>query len=797
LKHAYVVVFLLVVLGIADTVHSATNETLGWDGNRTVPVHRLPLLDEDNKDIVPTYRYEMPFSARYTCGPCHDYSTIRGGLHFNSAAQHTSAGRYGEPWVWVDEKTGTRLPLSYRGWSGAWKPTELGITPWRFTQVFGRHMPGGDVAEPQDVFANPDARWNVSGKVEINCLGCHNASPLHDQSEWAVQMSRENFRWAATAASGLGEVKGAAYRVPGSWMVHDGPNLDDTKWAVPPWVRYDADQFDSERRTVLDFGQEPPDERCLYCHSSSPVGRQRWEVDDDVHSAAGLQCVECHRNGLDHMMVRGYENEALERNDQTVAEFSCRGCHLGIDDTRNSAEVGRLGAPRPVHKGLPPVHLDKLACTVCHSGIWPGDRPDRVRTSRANRLGIYGKARWDTDAPYIGEPVFIKGPDGKLAPHRIMWPAFWGRLENDQVQPLAPDDVVQVATGILDAELQVARVLANISVGLARLAAEAGDPTAEGDPVFVTAGKVYHGNVDGGLDVSNYTGQTDIPTVFWAREKDGEVLPLVPDFDPTAELLDIDVEERILAILDALGLDKTVQAEPVAALGSRIYRWTFDEQLNAETIQPVERPDVIAEDLTWGWWQNDTISPFVPDFVVRAVIETAGIEESFSEEQVAMTIEALADERLERTGESAEFVYIAGGKMFRLGDNGTLVASDHPAAEPCYWPIAHNVRPAGQSLGMNSCADCHAADAPFFFAEVRAVGPLKTEHVATGLMYEFQDTDLALVKVWARGVWLRYVYIAGACVAAVLLILALMRYGFAGLEQIVRTVATQTSVRKV
>ncbi|MCK5558174.1 MAG: hypothetical protein KAJ01_07345, partial [Candidatus Hydrogenedentes bacterium] len=546
------------------------------------------------------------------------------------------------------------------------------------------------------------------------------------------------------------------------------------------------DQFDSKGRAVFDVAHSSPDARCLYCHSSSPVDKRRWEVDDDVHSAAGLQCVDCHRNGLDHMMVRGYENEVLELGDQTVAEFSCRGCHLGIGDAQNSAQVGRLGAIRPVHKGLSPVHLEKLACTACHSGTQVEVKPARVRTSRANRLGIYGKARWDTAAPYIAEPVFIKGPDGKLAPHRMMWPAFWGRLEGDRVQPLVPDNVVQVATGILDAELQVAKVLANVSVGLAELADAAGDPTAEGDPVFVTAGRVYHGNVDGGLDVSDYTGETAASTAFWGREKDGEVFPLVPGFDLTAGELDSDIEDRILTFLGVLALDETVQAEPVATLGTKIYRQTFEELL-----QTVEQPDGTADTLTWGWRRDDTISPLVPEFVVRAVAETAGIEQSFTEEQVAMMLQALADDSSERTGDSAEFVYISGGKMFRLGDKGILVASDHPAAEPCYWPIAHNVRPAVQSLGANSCTDCHEKEAPFFFGEVKAFGPLKTDDVAVKLMHEIQGLNLPLLKAWARGVRLRRVYIVGGWAVAVLLVMALARYGFAGLENAVRALVVR------
>ena len=125
-----------------------------WDGSRSTPVHRIPLFDEEQQEISPTYGYPMPFSARNTCGPCHDYSTVAGGLHFSSSKEGSSAGRRGEPWVWVDEKTGTQLPLSYRGWPGTWNPEEVGITQWRFTQLFGRHMAGGDIGEPADTLSS-------------------------------------------------------------------------------------------------------------------------------------------------------------------------------------------------------------------------------------------------------------------------------------------------------------------------------------------------------------------------------------------------------------------------------------------------------------------------------------------------------------------------------------------------------------------------------------------------------------------------------------------------------------------
>ncbi|MCX6569247.1 MAG: hypothetical protein NT147_09395, partial [Candidatus Aminicenantes bacterium] len=215
-----------------------------WDGNRTTPVHLIPLRDENDEPIIPTETDPLPFSTRFTCGPCHDYKTIQGGWHFG-AMTATKNGRPGEPWIRFDPKTGTVLPLSYRKWAGTFDPGALGLTAWDFTLLFGRHIPGGGPAEPSDgeVLVDPASRWNVSGKAEVNCLACHNRSGRQDPSEWAKQVLRENLRWAATAAGGVGEVGGMASRLKGTWDVFDGPNLDDHEWAVVPSVKYRTADF--------------------------------------------------------------------------------------------------------------------------------------------------------------------------------------------------------------------------------------------------------------------------------------------------------------------------------------------------------------------------------------------------------------------------------------------------------------------------------------------------------------------------------------------------------------------------
>ena len=70
----------------------------------------------------------------------------------------------------------------------------------------------------------------------------------------------------------------------------------------------------------------------------------------------------------------------------------------------------------------------------------------------------------------------------------------------------------------------------------------------------------------------------------------------------------------------------------------------------------------------------------------------------------------------------AEFVYISGGKLFRLDADANLQAKDDPAAAPVTWPFAHEVRPARQSLGVNSCTDCHSFSSSFLFRKAQGTG---------------------------------------------------------------------------
>jgi hypothetical protein len=251
------------------------------------------------------------------------------------------------------------------------------------------------------------------------------------------------------------------------------------------------------------------------------LGDARWHGDLDVHIKAGLLCVDCHRNGLDHVIVRGYEGEArdraitdsavdlrtlLIRRDNSainadaarklarqqlqseagqIETLTCRGCHT----------EGRLGSPRPVHKGLPPIHLAKLSCTACHSGPLPASEPQVVHTSMAHKLGLPAPERGKNTAPVILEPVFLRGADGKIAPFKMVWPSYWARLNGTNLVPLLPDEAAKTATLPQPSSDAAARDPYNtkpltdqeIQKALESFPSE----PSRGEPVFIAAGKIY------------------------------------------------------------------------------------------------------------------------------------------------------------------------------------------------------------------------------------------------------------------------------------------------------------------
>jgi hypothetical protein len=475
-------------------------------------VHRLTLYDADGKAIDPAAPQPAPYSPKATCGKCHPVAEIAHGWHFNAWDPNVPAGRPGEPWILTDPRTGTVLPISGRGWPGTFTPEQIGLSSWQFVLRFGGHTPGGGYGDQDQELVTKSreaARWRISGPLEIDCMFCHSVDQQHDPAEAAKQIEAQNFRWAPTVALGLGVVRGEARKAPDDWDPSLPPNPDYPEQSGPK-LMYDKKRFDLDNRVLFNITRRPPVDRCYFCHSVRQVGPDKPDdlvASRDVHIAAGLVCVDCHRAEVDHLIVRGYDAEAAETGQPWRAAFTCEGCHLGTGreylEENESQEPndpavrlgGRYAAPRPEHRGLPPVHLEKLTCTACHSGPWPDFYTARFQTALAHGLGFATRDRTDDDSPWILAPIFARQADGKIAPQRMIYPQFWARANGDVVTLLTPQALQKTVAKVLPKFPSTASSPYDIWHPL--LEALAAVPDAAGMPVYFSAGADFGQTPDG------------------------------------------------------------------------------------------------------------------------------------------------------------------------------------------------------------------------------------------------------------------------------------------------------------
>jgi len=492
------------------------------DGSRAHPIHRIELFAEPSGDGAEPIKVEpnidtaeevlLPFSTRLTCGECHSYGIIKGGWHFNCVDPNVDPGRPGQPWIYVDARTGTQILLSYRSWPGTFRPEQFGLSDREFTKIFGRQTPGGGAGETDDPVEV--MRQYVSGKLEINCLSCHNGDPRQDQggtTGYAVQISRGNFRWAAAASSGLATVTGSADDMDEMYDPFDPFSVETAQSGTkkPPTITYHKNVFDHDNNVFFDIVREVPSQRCYFCHSNLYIGSdqtEKWSEDEDIHLKAGLTCVDCHRNGMDHNIVRGYAGEQDETDNEMAAVSSCEGCHLG-EHSASEPTAGRLSAPVPKHRGIPTVHFE------------------------THRLGTPNVNKAREMLPHIASVVFAKQTDGKIAPHKLIWPAFWGVLKDDGVVPVELGTVKKVIEDVLSKEEFPFSgdwpdlTDDHIAKGLTALAS---DGSVEGKVVYVAGGRLY--SLD---DSGQLSEQEDYPAAkpyLW---------PIGHDVRPAAQSLGI------------------------------------------------------------------------------------------------------------------------------------------------------------------------------------------------------------------------------------------------------------------
>jgi hypothetical protein len=100
------------------------------------------------------------------------------------------------------------------------------------------------------------------------------------------------------------------------------------------------------------------------------------------------------------------------------------------------------------------------------------------------------------------------------------------------------------------------------------------------------------------------------------------------------------------------------------------------------------------------------------------------------------------------------------------------------------WPLAHDVRPAQQSLGWKACTDCHSGGSDFFFAKIKGTGPLLTDRVAKRSAVAFMGLGGLFQRVFGLSFVVRPAFKIVLAVCALLAGALLLVAGLAALGRI-------------
>ncbi len=245
-------------------------------------------------------------------------------------------------------------------------PQQIGITPWEMTRHFGGRTPGGNMGgNTEDDSEQTPRRTGQQVKqptveqptIETVALAVERSAGdrLHGLSRRfaepttsmpaAIRSPTRTLPGRRRLQFDLGTIDGEVSRIKEG----SDPNDEATKEKLPK-VTYDASRFGRDGTVFMDLIREPSSNACYQCHSNRIVSdsgiEQRWIHDEDVHLRAGMACADCHRNGIDHHIVRGFDGEQ-NPSGQDVETLSCSGCHLGTDHDGGEVSEDLLAAGRP------------------------------------------------------------------------------------------------------------------------------------------------------------------------------------------------------------------------------------------------------------------------------------------------------------------------------------------------------------------------------------------------------------------------------------------------------------------
>jgi formate dehydrogenase gamma subunit len=251
--------------------------------------------------------------------------------------------------------------------------------------------------------------WDKTGVVEADCLVCH--LPGYNFKDRIKQLIFQNFKWASTSASGIGQVAGT---------IREGQ---------APKVVYNKRLFNEDGKIQLDLSGPPPSENCTFCHSFADMRKRGFSWNDrknhDVHNLRGMECADCHWSiDQEHNFAKGDENVSSVRNDLDNTMKNCQQCH----------EQGFMGAPRPAHLSVRPNHLEKLACETCHIPVLHRSAAEGFDVTTGTLVN-YPKLGAKKVGDYFDwKPRYArKHKDGKIWPVNNLLPVVYTNQDKDGI----------------------------------------------------------------------------------------------------------------------------------------------------------------------------------------------------------------------------------------------------------------------------------------------------------------------------------------------------------------------------
>ncbi len=375
------------------------------------------------------------------------------------------------------------------------------------------------VGDPDgDGAPNPGkSHWGESGVVEADCLLCHYTG--YSFGARNTQLTYRNYKWAATAGAQIGAISGKVYNFTNDAKDNYLTGVYEENPAVT--VTYATGNLVNGMVDGTRLIRTPTATQCKQCHSSADTKKRgrTMEVDTDVHLAAGLDCMDCHRDAAaanPHNIGKGHARLGTVADDLDGTMATCAECHDGRTiQTADAFEHVALN-PSAAHQnalhGLD-FHFEKISCETCHipyKQYTAGELIDMSSGTQVWYLTSGDTIKWPND--FADNAIEWKpqskfyDPDGagplqeKLYPFGAKSSTWFGRLlVSGEIRPMLLKEVKAAWSAIGSPKIDVTYVKDGTTIKKPSLSTDAQkvdmllqlDKAGQDRPVFVSGEVVY------------------------------------------------------------------------------------------------------------------------------------------------------------------------------------------------------------------------------------------------------------------------------------------------------------------